>query len=392
MHRRFVIVGAGPYGLAVAAKLQSAGVDYVLIGRPLAFWKEYVPQGLALLSEPLACSLSLDGFGVDAWEKSRGCLCRRPFPAEEFVEYCLWFQRHACITPDERAVVQVVRDQSGGYTVHLEDGDVITAEHLIVAAGLKAYSFRPPEFAGLRPGTGFHASELKDLSGFCEKKVVVIGSGQSAFECGALLHEQKAEVEIIARESFVRWRPYGGHVRRPSGVAGYARAAVRTVLNNPAIFRRAPGAVRAWWLGKTLRAAPDDKLKARLESVRLTLGRRITVVAYENDRVKLQLDDGTSRIVDHVVFGTGYRIDVNALSFLTPELRREVAHYRGYPHLNGVMESTVPRLYFIGAPAAMNFGADMWFVHGAPFTAERIIRVAGARSQPAATAEPAPSG
>jgi hypothetical protein len=91
--------------------------------------------------------------------------------------------------------------------------------------------------------------------------------------------------------------------------------------------------------------------------------------------VELELDDDSVRRVDHVVLGTGYGVDVNAISFLTPELRRQIRQRSGYPELNGRMESTVPNLYFSGAAAAGNFGPIMWFVHGGPWAAERISRV-----------------
>lgn len=108
--------------------------------------------------------------------------------------------------------------------------------------------------------------------------------------------------------------------------------------------------------------------------------------------VRLQLDDGTNRTVDHVVLGTGYRIDVNSVSVLAPELRREIAQHEGYPDLNSMMECKVPGLHFVGAAAALSFGVDMWFVHGARRAAEHVSRVLSRRHfwQPAIAARHTP--
>ncbi len=50
-----------------------------------------------------------------------------------------------------------------------------------------------------------HASEHRDLRTFCNKKVLVVGSGQSALESAALLHEGGAEVEVIGRAKHINW-------------------------------------------------------------------------------------------------------------------------------------------------------------------------------------------
>jgi len=119
----------------------------------------------------------------------------------------------------------------------------------------------------------------------------------------------------------------------------------------------------------------NNELRPRLGSVRFAFGRQVTTTRMRDDRVELDLDDHTVRCVDHVVLGTGYHVDVNAIPFLAPELRCQIRQHDGYPDLNSAMESTVPRLYFTGAVAARNFGPHMWFVCGAPWAAERISSV-----------------
>jgi FAD-dependent urate hydroxylase len=271
------------------------------------------------------------------------------------------------------------------YTIRVDDGDEITADHLVVAIGMKAFAFRPPEVAALLPGFVSHTSDLHDLSNFRGKKLVIIGSGQSALECAALLAEENVDVEVLARSRHLPWRPTGHLVRSSAGAGlngqrsitgalGQARARLRWFVNDPETFRRLPPLVRALMLKRTLRTAASSELKPRLGSVRFALGRRVTAARVKGDRVELHLDDHSTRTVDHVVLGTGYRVDVGAIPFLAPELRYEIRQYNGYPVLNSGMESTVSRLYFIGAAAAGSFGPELWFVRSALEAAERISR------------------
>ena len=44
------VIGAGPYGLAVAAHLRSAAIGTRVFGRPMSFWREHMPKGMRLRS------------------------------------------------------------------------------------------------------------------------------------------------------------------------------------------------------------------------------------------------------------------------------------------------------------------------------------------------------
>ncbi|MGZ3689772.1 MAG: NAD(P)/FAD-dependent oxidoreductase, partial [Bdellovibrionota bacterium] len=52
-----VIVGAGPYGLSIAAHLKAARIPFKILGTPLESWRNFMPEGMFLRSEPFASSL-----------------------------------------------------------------------------------------------------------------------------------------------------------------------------------------------------------------------------------------------------------------------------------------------------------------------------------------------
>ena len=68
------IVGAGPYGLSLAAHLKAAGVDFRIFGTPMEFWLNHMPKGMHLKSEGFASSLYDSGskFTLEAYCKERG--------------------------------------------------------------------------------------------------------------------------------------------------------------------------------------------------------------------------------------------------------------------------------------------------------------------------------
>ena len=52
------VVGAGPYGLSVAAHLRAAGVSFRQFGHPMNLWRSMMPQGMFLKSQGFASNLS----------------------------------------------------------------------------------------------------------------------------------------------------------------------------------------------------------------------------------------------------------------------------------------------------------------------------------------------
>jgi hypothetical protein len=108
--------------------------------------------------------------------------------------------------------------------------------------------------------------------------------------------------------------------------------------------------------------------------VRVLTGRAVVAATPKQAGVHLQLDDGSARHVDHVLLGTGYRVDIAHYTFLAPALLAAIRRTDGYPALDRGFESAVPGLHFLGAPAAHSFGPLMRFVAGTDFAAVALCR------------------
>jgi hypothetical protein len=92
--------------------------------------------------------------------------------------------------------------------------------------------------------------------------------------------------------------------------------------------------------------------------------------------LRLLGSDGEERTVstDHVIAGTGYRVDLRRLTFLSTAIRSQLRASAFVPILSAEFESSIPGLYFIGLASAQTFGPSMRFVVGARFTARRLAR------------------
>ncbi len=380
------IVGAGPYGLAAAAHLRSANVDLRVFGKAMEFWHQ-MPAGMLLRSYWEGSHIS-DPHGdltLDRYQRARGVQLPRPVRRDDFVDYGRWFQRKALPDLDGRRVARI-EAASKGYLVTLEDGQSVLAQRVVIATGIASFARRPHQFSTVPPERASHSSEHRDFSRFAGQRVVVVGGGQSALESAALLHEAGAAVEVVVRAPGVHWLRYGTRLhawlhnranplRRilypPSDVGP---PGLNWIVDTPDLFRRLPSAVHSRIARRAIRPAGAGWLRPRMNGVKITTGRVIISASPVGQQVRLKLDDGTERCVDHILLATGYQVDISRCAFLAPDLVRSLRLVDGYPELTAGFEASLPGLHFLGASAAGTFGPLMRFVAGTKYAASALTR------------------
>jgi NADPH-dependent 2,4-dienoyl-CoA reductase/sulfur reductase-like enzyme len=384
------IIGAGPYGLAAAAHLRRAGVDVAIFGEVMEFWHKQMPKGMILRSRKRSSNISdpertltLDAFGQAPSDKLSH------LTLDQYLEYGHWFQARVAPNVDARRVVRV-EAENGAFKVTLEDREERESERVVVAAGLSPFPWKPPPFDSLPTSFVSHSCEHDDLTRFQSQDLLVIGAGQSALESAALLHEAGANVEVIARAPGVHWlrEEANGHRRRqlsdmmfpPTDVGGRVSGWIAAF---PDLFRHLPARHQPTVSYRCIKPAGAGWLLPRLGDVPITTGHSVTSAEPIGERLLVRLDNGSERHVDHVLLGTGYRVDVSRYPFLAPELVRSLLLVEGYPVLGPGLEASVPGLHFVGAPAAMSFGPIMRFVVGTWYAAPALARrVLGKRQPP----------
>lgn len=382
------VIGAGPYGLSVAAHLEGRGVPYRIFGQPMDSWRQHMPAGMMLKSRPFASNLSDPrGLGTLAdYCAARGI----PYDGlngvvdlDLFVAYGLAFQRRFVSRLDRSDVVSV--DNHGeGFEIRTATGGRFRAEQVVMAVGICYFGRIPTVLGGLPPTVMSHSYAHRDLSVFAGRHVTVIGAGASAVDVAIGLREAGATPLMLTRGAgpvFYPVEPVGPRrlrqrVTHPIGALGdwlpfwlYEKA--------PGLFRRLPGPRRLALLKGVLGPASPDTLRARFEAGVEVSARTVVVGAtLESGRVRLVVrsDDGPAREIwtDHVIAATGYRPSVAAVDCLSGRLRSVIRTHIGMPMVSARFESSVPGLFFVGLSAADSFGPLMRFVAGARFAANRV--------------------
>lgn len=385
-----IIVGAGPYGLSLAAHLRSLGVPYRIFGRVMANWREKMPRGMLLKSDPYASNFSdpqaaltlkeyyrLQGMAYDD-EAIR-------VSVENFIAYGEAFQRRFVADVEQRMVVGLDRTAEG-FAARLDDGEVVIGQKVVLAIGISDFPYVPPDLARIPGGLVSHASAHCDMGAFRGREVAVIGAGSSAVDLAALLHENGAAVRLVVRRD-LRFhgraqlgaaRPMAERVRSPNtGIGPGWRNVFFT--RTPHLFRYLPAELRRGQVEKTHGPAGGWFMRDRIVcKVPLVEGFAPGAAEVRDGRLHLQLvgRNGAQQTIaaDHVIAATGYRVDLDAVKFLAETLRRQIALIAKAPELSAHFETSVPGLYLMGPAAAYSFGPVCRFVLGAGFAVPRLAQ------------------
>jgi cation diffusion facilitator CzcD-associated flavoprotein CzcO len=386
------IVGGGPYALSAAAHLRAIkGMEIQVFGEPMSFWRQ-MPTGMLLRSNWTATHIADPNrsLTLEEYQAATGDQFSVPVPLDRFIQYGLWYQRHA--VPD-LVHEKVLRIESSprGFLAFLAHGRVVRARHIVIAVGVASFAWRPPEFEGLPACLASHSSEHRDLAQFAGRQVVVIGSGQSALESAALLAEGGARVEVIARARNIHWLQGWASRLLHHGLSSttsrllYAPtdvgpAGISQLVSRPDLLKQLPRRIQDRLRKRSVRPAAARWLQTRLGDVPIVFGRRVVSARRARDQVKIRLDDGSERTVDHVLLGTGYRVDISKYDFLAPELLQSIERSNGYPRLRAGLETSVPGLHVLGAPAAYTFGPLMQFVSGTHYASRSLAHCIARKS------------
>jgi hypothetical protein len=379
------IVGAGPYGISLAAYLRKHRVEHRIFGAPMQFWRTMSP-GMYLKSFAFATNIRAPEphYGFNDYLRAHGIFVEEPVEIATFGEYGAWAQSHIAPHVEDVQVTRIVH-KNGAYLVTLETGEQVWARRVVVATGLTHYERIPEALAGSEPELVSHTVQHGDFSKFSGMNVGVLGAGQSALQAAALLHENGAHPLLIIRGDDVWWseqmsehRSLAQRWKYPLSVLGPGR--LNWVLQHAPMMpyrlppmrrvrlvRRHGGPLGAWWL------------RPRVEGI-VPVEKRCMVLGAQprRDGLAIQVDQtGVGRreiTVDHLIAGTGFTVDVDRLAFLDRALAADVYRIERAPILSPYFESSARGLYFVGPSATMSFGPLFRFVTGADFAVPRLAR------------------
>ena len=381
------IIGAGPYGLSIAAHLNARKVDCVICGTPMSSWSQ-MPEGMLLKSDGFASNLyDLDGsFSLKQYCHELNIPYNDigyPVELSTFISYGHAFQKR--FVPEiVTSWVERLTLCASGFQLHLECGDVILARRVVIAVGVSYYAHIPKALSKLPKGIFSHGSEYRRLHIADSSETTVIGRGSSAIDIATILHEHAKKVRVVTRGHAVKFhgkimlpRSNWDRIRRPlSGIGPGLRSKIFS--DAPNLFRYLPKSARIKIVRSHLGPASGWFMKERFAAIPLLVGHDLQKADVVGGRASLEFvsNDGSKLTLqsDHVIAGTGYLVDIHRIAFLSHELKSKLKCVKNAPVLSKYFESSVPGLYFVGPTAATSFGPVMRFAVGAKFTTKQILR------------------
>ena len=391
------IIGAGPYALSLAAHLRKNATEFRIFGKTMEPWMSNMPRGMLLKSYPWASCLydpesqfTLRRYCVESGIDYHDS--QMPLPVETFVAYGEFFQQH--LVPEvERGLLTELTKAKNGFRATFQDGKTIEARSVVIAVGVHPFKHTPDILNNLPSEVLSHSGDHGPLDGFAGKHVTVLGSGASAIDMAALLHECGAAVSLVARAHHLNfaapaagrrsaWLRRLSHPFRPlvyptSGIgAGWL---LKIYADAPELFHALPERWRLDAVRTTLGPLGHAAMKSRVVGqVEVLLGRQLVSAEAMRGKVELRFEvrGATKEVLqtDHLIAATGFKIDLRKLAFLAPHLLSDIRMAENTPVLSADYETSVPGLHFIGPVSANSFGPVARFVFGAVHPAQRLAR------------------
>lgn len=382
-------MGAGPYGLSIAAHLRKSGVGFRIFGEPMHSWAKRMPNGMFLKSEGFASNLfdPDSSFTLRHYCSENGLPYQDiglPVPIETFVSYGREFQKRLVPELEQKEIVSL-RKAGDLFELETAEGERLRAASVVLAIGITHFAYTPPILARIPREFVSHSSDHKDPTVFRGATVAVVGAGASAVELAALLHSGGAKVHLVARGEAIHFhepprepRPLLERIMNPRSGLGMGWRS-RLCTDAPLLFHVLPRRLRFRAVHRHLGPAPGWFVKDRFEGlVNAHMGLLMKDASVVHGRVHLHCEKKSggeeTLVVDHIIAGCGYRVSLDRIPFLDPGLRQTLKDAEGTPLLDTHFESTVPGLYMVGLASANNFGPMARFAYGAGFTARRLSR------------------
>ena len=377
-----LIIGAGPFGLAIAAQAAHLGIDHLVVGKPMEFWRKNMPPGMYLRS---SWDWHLDPLGVHTIEsflESRGQTTAEiePLSLDFYLEYAEWFQTQKGIVATPLIIERLDRSAENGiFTATTNTGEIIEARNVALAPGFRYFANIPEELKTRLPAGRYeHTCEFVDFSAAANQRYLIVGGRQSAFEWAALLLEAGAQTVYVSHR----------HDTPAFAVSDWTWVdpLVERMNEDPNWFRRLSQdgketLNRRLWAEGRLKLEPWLEPRIRNERVRVLPRTEVVASVEQGGEVIVTLSDGQEIFCDRIVLATGYKVDLERVPFLADgNLLADLETRNGFPVLDEQFQTSVSGLFITSVPATQDFGPFFGFTVSVRASARLICKAVKARS------------
>jgi FAD-dependent urate hydroxylase len=371
-HIPLLVIGAGPYGLSTAAYAKSHGVEPLVVGDPMGFWRGNMPERMLLRS---GTDWHLDADSIHTFEAfllQRGIdpAAVPPVPLQTFLDYSDWFCAQTGIQPRPMFVSRLDK-ADGQFIASFDDGRRLTADLVVAAPGIARFPVIPEWVPVSLPKRCWtHTSALVHFEHLHDARVLIVGGRQSAYEWAALLAEAgAAAVYVVHRHDLPSFE---------TSDWAFVDELITNTIRIPGWFRRLPSAERQaisqrFWAEGRLKLEPWLTPRLPEQVVHRRPGNTVaTCHELPSGEIDVQLSNGERLVVDHVLLATGYQPNLANVDYLQPLLDR-IDTADSFPVLDEHFQTSVPGLFMSGFVATRDFGPFFGFVRGCPAAATLIV-------------------
>jgi len=341
-----LIVGAGPYGLALANYLSELGTPFTIIGKTMELWRKHTFSSADLRSDADSSTIphpenkytfqnyfaSIGEFG----KSSKGRVA-----VKEYRRYLDWMEEQLPYEVKQNYLSSLTKEGQI-YRARLDDGTDITAAKVIIATGVAHHLFIPEH---LKEDTRvIHSYDAEKIEALRDKKLLIIGAGQSAAEAIEICERNGNQIDWYSRK---KPKYYSEPLNLPKWMFDL-------VVRSAGLFKKLPS-----FLVKYLFAIFSASTMTPEYSKKL---RHIKHVQ--------QLPD--LEPYDHIISATGYQYGMREMTFLSDPLKESLKIKGNMPAVDENFMSSQQGLYFTGPCTEQFFGPPVKFMIGSHYVAPKL--------------------
>ena len=360
----FLVVGAGPFGLSMSSFCKHHNIDHLIVGKTMDFWKSNMPKGMFLRSGTDWHLDPVNTHTIEKYIKDNDISLNKsePLSLDFYLDYVNWFVKEKNIGPIDSFITNLdyLNGEKPYFSAKLENGEEIEAKNVLLALGFKHFKNIPEELSIIPENRLSHTCDLVDLDQFKNKRCLIIGGRQSAFETAALLNEAGAE------NIYVSYRHDTPDFTESDW--SWVLPMLDKMVEDPGWFRNLSEQERddlnkRFWTEGRLKLEPWLSPRLKSDSVKLLPNTNaIACSELSSGDLEVELDSSEKIIVDHVILATGYKVDMKNIPLLNSgNILEKLKLKNGFPVLDNYMQTNIPGLFVTSMAATQDFGSFFGF-------------------------------
>lgn len=370
MQVKTMIIGTGPYGISIANVLHYNKSSFAIAGKPFELWYHHTLDSMAIrsdwhTSEIFSPNNAYDfrKFLYNTYPNKATEILKDRIPIDIFRNYLQFVERSLPYNIDTE-YVKLLEKVGNHYHTTLANGRVIESEKVVIATGIGGHKYLPKSLNQFSTTEVIHAWQKDKIQNISEKRVLVVGAGQSAAESIVHIKKNNSISWCLKKDPIF----YSEPLNLPVPIFKF-------ILKISPYFYFLPKTLKYRFGKKYVIATITPDMQNDLTQTNVEI--------LKTDVDTLQLTKKNNKIYsntlnkefDIIIAATGYKFSLQNMNFIAESLREQIKTENQLPQLNFSFETNINGLYFAGGMAEPTCGPAQRFIMGATHAATKIGKV-----------------